>query len=266
MDKSALYILITNSTALEGSSLSLAQNTVLFDKGVSSEGKTIAEQLLNLDLKAAYEEAFKDAGDHQMWNGYRIKLLAGKALGSFGFDCSRVSCEETLHRICNEANEARMHSRTLGEAGIYAASIAVHFRFSAASLWPEGNDMMGRLMMNALQVEFGLEPLSVKDFGKYSSLLSAAVRDNDPDAFAAKAAGVLAKVSRCPKGASAVKTGIRILQLLSSNPRYTTAELAGILHISAKGVEKHLAQLKKNGSLQRVGPDKGGHWQVLRMY
>ena len=32
--------------------------------------------------------------------------------------------------------------------------------------------------------------------------------------------------------------------------------------VTPKAVEKHLARLKAEGRLRRVGPDKGGHWMV----
>lgn len=281
MEKTKLYILITNSTALEGSTLTLAQNTRLLDEGVSSEGKTIAEQLLNIDLKVAYEAAIKDAEAHQMWSSYRIKTLASKALKSYGFDCNRVGNEAALQKICQEANEARMHFRTLKEDGLYAASFLIHFRTSDAELWPKGNDMMGRLLMNMLQVEFGMEPLSVRNTAEYKKILGAAVREDIADIFTKHASEVLAPVSRCPKGPAATavqpsasvpaaaeagseKNSSRILRLLSDHPHYTTSELAKLLQISTKGVEKHLARLKKTGALLRIGPDKGGFWQVKR--
>lgn len=251
MDKSKQYILITNSTSLEGSTLTLAQNTRLLDEGVSSEGKTIAEQLLNLDMKDAYEAASRDAESHQMWSGYRIKLLAEKALRSYGFDCSKVSSEEILHKICREANDARMHAHTLAADGIYAASVSIHDQLVNADLWPKGNGLMARLLMNMLQMEFGLEPLSVKNSGK-------------ADGFAPVSSCIPAEEAGTPP--VFIKNSIRILQLLASHPRYTTADLAEALQISTKGVEKHLARLKKSGSLLRIGPDKGGYWQVLRMY
>jgi len=287
--KKTLYTLVTNSTALEGSTLKLEQNVRLLEDGISSEGKTIAEQLLNLDLYAAYEAAFKDASEHQSWSGYRVKTLCSKALRSYGFDCSRVRDESVLQRICQEANEARMHAKTLGPEGLYAASFLVHFRFSDAVLWPKGNDIAGRLLMNMMQVEFGLEPLSVADSEGYKRILSAAVHEDISDIFTRHAGEVLLPAGRCPVASGGtdpsallrnhirenaagavppeakVKNSTRILELLTVHPRYTTAELAAILHISAKGVEKHLANLKRSGVLLRVGPDKGGHWQVLRI-
>lgn len=264
MDKTKLYILITNSTALAGSTLTLAQNKRLLGDGVSSDGKTISEQLLNLDLRDAYEAAFKDAAAHQMWSAYRIKLLAGKALKSFGFDCNNVSNEVALQKVCQEANEARMHARTLKDEGIYAASFSIHFRVSDAALWPEGNDIMARLLMNMLQVEFELEPLTIKNVEEYHKILGSAVREDIADIFTKHAWKVLAPVVKVPTADAPIKNSIRILDILTLHPRYTTADLAEELKISAKGVEKHLARLKKTGALFRVGPDKGGHWLVKK--
>lgn len=42
----------------------------------------------------------------------------------------------------------------------------------------------------------------------------------------------------------------------------TTATLAEALGISAKAIEKHLSKLKSEGIISRIGPDKGGHWEV----
>jgi predicted ArsR family transcriptional regulator len=38
--------------------------------------------------------------------------------------------------------------------------------------------------------------------------------------------------------------------------------LAEKIGITAKAVEKHLARLKADGIIQRIGPAKGGHWVV----
>jgi ATP-dependent DNA helicase RecG len=42
----------------------------------------------------------------------------------------------------------------------------------------------------------------------------------------------------------------------------TTKELAEHLGIGQRAVEKQIEKLKREGRLQRIGPDKGGHWQV----
>ena len=52
-----LYSIITHSTAIEGSTVTEIENQLLFDEGITAPGRTLQEQMMNLDLKAAYEEA-----------------------------------------------------------------------------------------------------------------------------------------------------------------------------------------------------------------
>ncbi len=42
----------------------------------------------------------------------------------------------------------------------------------------------------------------------------------------------------------------------------TIAELAEQLGISTRAIEKNIKKLQDNGQIQRVGPNKGGYWQV----
>ena len=41
-------------------------------------------------------------------------------------------------------------------------------------------------------------------------------------------------------------------------------ELAGQIGISRRAVAKHVAALQASGALRRIGPDKGGYWEVVR--
>ena len=54
-DKFYLYSLITHSTAIEGSTVTEIENQLLFDEGISAKGRSMQEQLMNLDMKTAYE-------------------------------------------------------------------------------------------------------------------------------------------------------------------------------------------------------------------
>ena len=56
-EKFYLYSIITHSTAIEGSTVTEIENQLLFDEGISAN-KPMAEQLMNLDLKKAYEQSF----------------------------------------------------------------------------------------------------------------------------------------------------------------------------------------------------------------
>ena len=61
--KFCLYSIITHSTA-EGSTITELENQILFDQGISLRGKSIEEQNMNLDLKAAYERSAELAASH----------------------------------------------------------------------------------------------------------------------------------------------------------------------------------------------------------
>ena len=60
------------------------------------------------------------------------------------------------------------------------------------------------------------------------------------------------------------KTTQKILDLIRVNSAITRQELALGVGISEDGVKFHLANLKKEGLLRRVGPDKGGHWEIVK--
>src|SRR5574344_1735695 len=64
-NKFYLYSLITHSTAIEGSTVTEIENRLLFDEGISINGRTMTEQLMNLDLKNGYD-AVIDAAAHQI--------------------------------------------------------------------------------------------------------------------------------------------------------------------------------------------------------
>ena len=54
----------------------------------------------------------------------------------------------------------------------------------------------------------------------------------------------------------------KIIALLSENGELSASALAKKIGISAKAVEKHLANLKANGIIERIGPAKGAYWKV----
>jgi ATP-dependent DNA helicase RecG len=40
--------------------------------------------------------------------------------------------------------------------------------------------------------------------------------------------------------------------------------MAQAIGISTTAIDKNLTKLKQKGILRRVGPDKGGHWEVVQ--
>ena len=62
---------------------------------------------------------------------------------------------------------------------------------------------------------------------------------------------------------AAAKTPARILALLQAHPSLTLAEVAREIGLTTRSVELAAAKLVKSGYLRHVGPQKGGHWEVL---
>lgn len=60
------------------------------------------------------------------------------------------------------------------------------------------------------------------------------------------------------------KNQINILNLIEKNPSITRNELAEILNITSDGVKYNLKKLKDNNIIERVGPDKGGYWIIIK--
>ena len=62
---------------------------------------------------------------------------------------------------------------------------------------------------------------------------------------------------------SGQKTVDRLVSLLKANPHLTQEGMVAALMIKRSTIQKHISNLKKAGRLRRVGPDKGGHWEVI---
>jgi predicted HTH transcriptional regulator len=52
--------------------------------------------------------------------------------------------------------------------------------------------------------------------------------------------------------------------LINKNPKTTATEIAKILAIPPRAVEKVIARLKAEGKLQRIDPAKGCYWEIIQ--
>ena len=60
------------------------------------------------------------------------------------------------------------------------------------------------------------------------------------------------------------KTTEKILKSIQNNPYITHRDLADLLGLSEDGVFYNIKKLKQQGLLRRVGPDKGGYWEIVK--
>lgn len=55
-----------------------------------------------------------------------------------------------------------------------------------------------------------------------------------------------------------------ILRLISENASITSREMANKLGINRSAVSKHLKKMQDNDIIRREGPQKSGHWVIIR--
>lgn len=56
---------------------------------------------------------------------------------------------------------------------------------------------------------------------------------------------------------------LEIVKEMTANNRITFKELSNLLHISEVSIHNNVSTLRKKGIVKRVGPAKGGYWEVL---
>ena len=190
-DKFYLYSLITPSTAIEGSTVTEIENQLLFDEGISAKGRSMQEQLMNLDLKKAYEESIRQAKVKKDFSIDMLKGLSAIVMMNTGstyntlqgsFDSSKGDLRlvnvtagaggrsymnfpkvpSRLADFCINMNERRqaLH-QTEDIIEQYLLSFDAHYELVTIHPWVDGNGRMSRLIMNHLQFEYGLVPTKV---------------------------------------------------------------------------------------------------------
>jgi len=62
---------------------------------------------------------------------------------------------------------------------------------------------------------------------------------------------------------NAQKNAQKILSLLRQNPTITRTQIAVAARLTPDSVKWNLDKLKASGIVRRVGPDRGGHWEIV---
>ena len=185
-----LYSIISHSTAIEGSTVTEVEAQLLFDEGITSSKRTMMEQMMNLDLKAAYDygiqwiklhhditvdwlvllaskvmartgsEYHAAGGDFSAAKGELRKLNVTAGLGGKSY-MSYLKVPARLAAFCEELNRRRKAIDANDIAVIYELSFWAHFELVTIHPWADGNGRTCRLLMNLLQMEFDVLPTKV---------------------------------------------------------------------------------------------------------
>lgn len=72
------------------------------------------------------------------------------------------------------------------------------------------------------------------------------------------------KTEEKTEGKTIGRAAQRIVRLILKNPQITILEMADTLGVTESAVEKQVRKLREQEIIGRVGPAKGGHWEVLK--
>ncbi len=227
---------------------------------------------MKLDLKAAYERSAELAASHTPVTVDMLVELASLVMKNMSYN----KVPGKLSELCDRINAARQNSSAMNLQEQYEMTFDAHYELVTIHPWADGNGRTARLLMNQLQMEMGLIPAKILkgDKEEYINALVETREKEDPSIFRRWMTGLMIRnlrhdidaylesVSDEKGGEKITKSREKILELLSGDGSLSAAALASRIGITPKAVEKHLARLKAEGRLRRVGPDKGGHWTV----
>lgn len=213
-EKFYLYSIITHSTAIEGSTVTEVEAQLLFDEGITAKGKPLIEQLMNLDLKAAYDYGRTWIKRHEDITVESLVTLAAKVMDRTGgeynslggsFDASKGELRKLnvtagaggrsylnwmkvpmkLKTFCDELNKRRKAVDKSDEAAIYELSFWAHYELVTIHPWADGNGRTSRLLMNLLQMEYDVLPTKVfkEDKAEYIQALIDTREAEETDIF-----------------------------------------------------------------------------------
>ena len=189
-DKFYLYSIIVHSTAIEGSTVTEVEAQLLFDEGITSSKRTVLEQMMNLDLKVAYEYGREWIKRHKPITVDWLITLAAKVMARTGSEYSALGgnfsaakgelrklnvtaglggksymsylkVPERLAAFCEELNRRRNTIDSTDICAVYDLSFWAHYELVTIHPWADGNGRTSRLLMNLLQWEFDVLPTKV---------------------------------------------------------------------------------------------------------
>ena len=181
-----------------------------------------------------------------------------------------------LAEFCERLNVQRAKASEMSVDDLYQISFDAHYNLVTIHPWADGNGRMARLVMNMLQFEFGLIPTKIlkEDKEEYIKALVATRETDNLDIFRSFMSSMMERnlqneitiylesIGENKSRVKPEKSRDKIIVFLAEDSMLSAAALAEKIGISVKAVEKHLANLKKDGLIEHIGPAKGGHWKV----
>lgn len=307
-----LYSIITHSTAIEGSTVTEVEAQLLFDEGITSSKRTINEQNMNLDLRDAYLYGMEWIKQHKPITTEWLVTLASKVMARTGgeYHCaggefsaakgelrrlnvtaglggksymSYLKVPMKLEAFCKELNERRSAIRPDDIVAIYELSFWAHFELVTIHPWADGNGRTCRLLMNLLQMEYGVLPTKVlkEDKAEYIQALIDTREAENIEIFINSMASLHCKhiqqdISNYNESAGDIigdkSSGIAqigdkkvaILAFIADNPGIKASVIADYIGLKASRTRDYLSELVKEGKIVAEGANKNRTYKIAK--
>lgn len=275
---------IVGSLAIEGNTLTEEQITAIL------EGKTVLAPPRELqearNALAAYDKLPE-------WNGSREKdLLAAHKVMMLGLldhpgtyrsgGAGVMAGKQVIHMAPPAAQVPRLMGDLFGwlktdKQHPLIASSVFHYEFEFIHPFSDGNGRIGRLWQTLLLSQWSpafawlpVESLVHRNQSGYYQALRDSGKASDCAPFVEFMLGCIldavVKAVKTPQKKNQKtpqKTPEAILSLLRKQPEMSFQQIAAKLGKSESAIKRAVRGLREAGRLKRIGPDKGGHWQVI---
>lgn len=212
-NKFYLYSIITHSTAIEGSTVTEIENQLLFDEGLANS-KPLKHQLMNMDLKKAYDKSLEYCKQSTPFSIDMLCNLSSLIMYNTGSEYNTIygnfsSAKGELRQVnvsagrggksymawqkvptklqdfCDWINNEKSKFINKSKEEKYKISFEAHYRLATIHPFADGNGRLSRLVMNMIQEQANIIPSVIKKEKKieYIKTLAECQENEDSSKF-----------------------------------------------------------------------------------
>jgi Fic family protein len=272
---------IQGSLAIEGNTLSESQITAILEgKRVLAPPREIQEAR-NAILAYEHLDSWSPYSQTDLLSAHSV-LMTGLLDNQGSFRSGGVGImkgQDIVHlappaeRVPTLIKDLLVWTQRSKDHPLIASSV-FHYEFEFIHPFADGNGRMGRLWQtllltrwNPLLAYIPVETLVYRNQGEYYTALNKSTANADSSSFIdfmlRMIRDAVLETSKTSEKMSE-KMSEKILRLIAGNPQTTIAELARLTGKTARTIERNLQVLQVQKRLRRIGPDKGGFWEVVK--
>lgn len=267
---------IQGSLAIEGNTLSKEQITAILDgKQIIAPARDVQEvrnAIVAYEKLADWDPCKKNdlLAAHKVLMRGLLDIPGAFRLGSVGIMKGKdvVHLAPPAENVPGLINDLLIWLQKTNEQPLIASSV-FHYEFEFIHPFEDGNGRLGRLwqtlILSGWEPLFAFVPVETLVYQHQADYYQALNVSDTRGESAVFIEFMLKMIRDAVQGAGEMseKTSEKIVRFIGANADVTIAQLAVLVGVSTRSVERNLKVLRDDGVIKRVGPDKGGHWVVL---